>query len=747
MLTTQEIHIRDPFVLTFESMYYLYGTRAETCWGPADGFDVYVSQDMAHWSDPICCFHNDGSFWADRNYWAPEVHPWKGKFYLFASFKRADLCRGTAILVSDSPTGPFEPHSDGRVTPPDWECLDGTFYVSRSGDPYMVFCHEWVQAGDGTVCAMRLTEDLKRAAGEPKVLFHASDAPWCRVMHHSSGVEGCVTDGPFLWRTDAGKLLCLWASFSEGGYTEGVAVSDNGEIDGHFTQIDPIFAENGGHGMVFRALDGSLYLTLHTPNEHMKERPVFYPVHEENGLLLRGAKLPAWYAPLRESLLEMADGLTASLTGWRGSEETITPEMCGYPGAGKATAFIQAAIDRAAACGGTALLERGDYVSGTLVMRSGVRLKIGAGARLLASTELSDFPEHVAKRRTVQDTSMGMHQSLIFAEGCENIALCGPGEINGHGRSFPGEETCQGTPGRPFVIRVIDCRNVHVNGLTLRDSPCWMQNYLNCERLLIENLVVRNHANYNNDGIDIDGCRDVIVRNCDVHSGDDALCFKGASQRNLERILVENCHLYSACNALKVGTDTQGDFRRVLVRDCDIGGLEQDPSGLKHAFADSGISLEMVDGGTLEDFLITDIEVTRAWSPVFMRLEDRGRVKPEDPKPGIGTMRRIAFAHLTGENNGPRGSYMMAIPEKSIEDVLLLDVRFSQSPSQKPVLSEKAIGDMRGVYPDAHMIDELGDAPAYALWVRHVKGLTLSGVTVRAFGDPRPAFILEQEPE
>lgn len=283
----EEINIRDPFVLVHDGRYYLYGTRAETCWGEADGFDVYVGRTLNDWDGPHECFHNDGAFWADRNYWAPEVYRYREAFYMFASFKRAGVCRGTAVLRAESPLGPFVPHSGGPVTPAGWECLDGTLYVNGQGAPYMVFCHEWVQAGDGEVCAMPLTEDLSAAAGAPWVLFRASEAGWSRLMRHSSGVSGHVTDGPFLWRTRAGSLLCLWAGFSKDGYTEGVAVSDNGEIDGAFTQAEPLFDRDGGHGMIFRDLDGRLQLALHSPNERLKERPFFYPVAEEGGLLRR----------------------------------------------------------------------------------------------------------------------------------------------------------------------------------------------------------------------------------------------------------------------------------------------------------------------------------------------------------------------------------------------------------------------------------------------------------------------------
>ena len=282
-----EINIRDPFVLVWEGAYYLYGTRGPTCWGEADGFDVYVSRDLEDWDGPHECFHNDGSFWATMNYWAPEVHPWRGKLYMFASFKAPDKRRGTAILEADSPLGPFRPHSDGCVTPGDWECLDGTFYVSRDGRPYMVFCHEWVQAADGEILAMPLQEDLTGHAGEPKLLFRASEAPWARSVRPVNGLPGYVTDGPFLWRAADGTLQCLWAGFSEHGYTEGLAVSDNGEIDGVFRQVKPLFDRDGGHGMAFRTLEGRLLLALHSPNHTPDERPVFIPITEKDGLLTR----------------------------------------------------------------------------------------------------------------------------------------------------------------------------------------------------------------------------------------------------------------------------------------------------------------------------------------------------------------------------------------------------------------------------------------------------------------------------
>ncbi len=457
---------------------------------------------------------------------------------------------------------------------------------------------------------------------------------------------------------------------------------------------------------------------------------------------------PQWCEEMKKSLLAMAGGLEKRECRWTGAETRFRPEDYGYEPGIVGTRAIQQAIDAAAENGGIVCLENGEYLSGTLVLRSGVCLYIGPGACLKASTDLRDFPEMHAKRLTVQDTSMGMHQSLIFAEDCEHVALCGEGVLDGQGSpdNFPGEETAQGTPGRPFMIRMIDCRDVLVSGLTMKNSPCWMQNYLNCDRLTISSLTVRNHANYNNDGMDIDGCRDVLIRHCRVTSGDDALCFKGASMRALERVLVEDCDFYSACNAVKVGTDTQGDFRDVLIRRCRIGGLAEDPSGLKHACADSGVSLESEDGGTVERFWLEDIEMTRVWSPFFLRLENRGRVRPGDPAPGPGAIRQVLFEHIRGTGNGPRGSYILGIPEARIRDILFRDIELRQKPYTGEVRPAVEYPEFTGLYPDAHMIDGFGPAPAYGLWVRHADGIVLDRYRIIPEGkDTRPGIVMEAE--
>lgn len=276
-----DIPVRDPFVLVDDGKYYLYGTRVETCWGHADGFDVYVSEDLEHWSDAIEVFHNNGEFWADQNYWAPEVHYYMGTYYMFASFKKENLSRGTQILCSASPLGPFVPITDGPITPKGWDCLDGTLYVDREQQPYIVFCHEWQQIGNGTMCAMKLSKDLTEAISEPWVLFDAKSVEWTKSIKAD---EAYVTDGPFLQRMKDGSLVMLWSSHGEEGYAQAMARSSNGEIDGTWQQDkELIFSRDGGHGMVFKTIQGVQMLTIHMPNNTPEERAVFFPIIEENG--------------------------------------------------------------------------------------------------------------------------------------------------------------------------------------------------------------------------------------------------------------------------------------------------------------------------------------------------------------------------------------------------------------------------------------------------------------------------------
>jgi arabinan endo-1,5-alpha-L-arabinosidase len=286
MLKREQIRIRDPFILPIQDdgLYYMYGSTDLNTWGgPGTGFDVYSSKDLDNWEGPFEAFRPEPDFWADRNFWAPEVYAYNDRYYMFASFKSEDRCRGTQVLVAEHPLGPFRTLTDKPVTPEDWECLDGTLYVDADNKPWMVFCHEWIQVQDGKMCAIPLTDDLREAAGEPILLFTASQAPWSAAGKDSSNY---VTDGPYLYHTENGELHMLWSSGSKTGYAIGSARSESGTIEGPWLQDEtPLFAEDGGHGMLFRTFEGQLMLSIHAPNKLTEERAVFIPMTTKDGRL------------------------------------------------------------------------------------------------------------------------------------------------------------------------------------------------------------------------------------------------------------------------------------------------------------------------------------------------------------------------------------------------------------------------------------------------------------------------------
>ena len=291
MWKKEEIRIRDPFIYTDKKngCYYMYGTTGilPGTLRSLPNFSCYKTYDFENFEGPFTLFETDGTdFWADRDFWAAEMHVYNGKYYLFGSCKAENKCRGTQIFVSDAPNGQFKPLTKEPVTPRDWECLDGTLYV-ENGQPYMVFCHEWVQAIDGEIWAIRLNDNLTAPAGPPHLLFTASEAEWIVPGRPIMGKPSFVTDGPFMWRNEDGTLLMLWAAFSKDGYTQGLARSSDGEITGDFKQVRPLFMKDGGHGMIFRTKEGKLMMTLHSPNSHKDERPYFFEVVEEDGLLHR----------------------------------------------------------------------------------------------------------------------------------------------------------------------------------------------------------------------------------------------------------------------------------------------------------------------------------------------------------------------------------------------------------------------------------------------------------------------------
>ncbi len=274
MLKRKDIRIRDPFIYTDREngCYYMYGTASlvQDSTMAKNKFLVFKSRDLENFEEGRVIFDGDEiGFWADRDFWAPEMHKYNGKYYLFASVKSEGRNRATQIFVCDTPDGKFSPLSKEPITPHDWMCLDGTFFV-ENGQPYMIFCHEWVQVRDGEIWAIPLSADLTAPMGEPKMLFKASDNP--DVSELSPGSGNYVTDGPFLWQEN-GKVKMIWSSFYKGRYLVLEAEADS--LFGAWRHSGSRFDFDGGHAMLFETLAGKRMIALHRPNQVNFERAFF----------------------------------------------------------------------------------------------------------------------------------------------------------------------------------------------------------------------------------------------------------------------------------------------------------------------------------------------------------------------------------------------------------------------------------------------------------------------------------------
>jgi arabinan endo-1,5-alpha-L-arabinosidase len=291
-ITLGKIRMRDVCILPDQKSktYYMIGPAGR-------GVRAYTSKDLLNWVGPQIVFRAPDDIWGDIpivSIWAPEMHAYKDKYYLFLTFDTRNkfpeqwrnwlprVTRGSQVLASDSPTGPFKPFQNHSTLPVDMMTLDGTLWA-EDGVPYMVFCHEWVQITNGSVEYVRLKDDLSETVGEPVRLFRGGDAPWSL---QSKQYGSHVTDGPYLYKGKSGKLFMIWSSGGTGGYTVGIAISDSGKLAGPWRQqAEPVYKENGGHAMLFRTFEGALMMVLHMPN-NMNAQPHMFKM-EDTGETLR----------------------------------------------------------------------------------------------------------------------------------------------------------------------------------------------------------------------------------------------------------------------------------------------------------------------------------------------------------------------------------------------------------------------------------------------------------------------------
>jgi polygalacturonase len=389
------------------------------------------------------------------------------------------------------------------------------------------------------------------------------------------------------------------------------------------------------------------------------------------------------------------------------------------------TAALQRAIDSChRAGGGTVLVPPGAYLTGTLFLKSRVALHLDHGAVLLGSTQLKDYPLTPAAIRSYTDNYTD--KSLIYAENQERIAITGQGIIDGQGAAFPGPYKV-----RPYLLRFIGCRDVTVRDITILNSPMWVQHYLACDRVLLSGLTVISHCNSNNDGIDIDGCRQVRISDCDISSGDDAIVLKSTLNRPCQDIVISNCILKSDCNAFKLGTESNGGFQNVVLSNCVI-----------HATRLAGLALELVDGGLCDGISISNVTMREVRCPIFIRLGNRARTfEAAQAKPAMGQMRNLQISHVQAEATDPIGCSITGLPGHPVEQVTLDHIRLLLPGGGTEAQAAREIPEQETKYPEYAMF---GTLPASGLYCRHVRGLALQNIEIDfKTRDERPGLVCE----
>jgi polygalacturonase len=400
------------------------------------------------------------------------------------------------------------------------------------------------------------------------------------------------------------------------------------------------------------------------------------------------------------------------------------------------TPSLQAAIDAcSAAGGGVVLVPPGQYHTGTIWLKSHVELKLEEGAELLGSLNLNDY----SKENQGAIEAPAFDECLIYAENAEHLAITGKGVINGRGYKeyFPewiSRENNQ-LGDRPMLIRFVDCKEILFEDVTLKNAASWCTHLVRCDDVVARGVMIDSRLHKNNDGFDLDGCRNVLIEKCTIFSGDDGICPKSTTERICEKLTVRNCRVESHTAAFKCGTSSFGGFRDITIEDCDFSGCRM-----------GVIKLLSVDGGVLENIRISNIKMENVEGPLFIRLGGRGRVydkpteqvygeevKSEGNPPGI--VRNIHISNIKatviGDEQERNGIMISGIPGHDVENVVLENIDISYPGGGTAEDAQREVAENIARYPEQFFF---GVLPSWGAYIRHAENIEFKNVklTTRA---------------
>lgn len=463
-------------------------------------------------------------------------------------------------------------------------------------------------------------------------------------------------------------------------------------------------------------------------------------------------------------------------------------DICAFGARGDGQALdtdaINAAIDAAHAVGGgRVIFPSGRYLSFSIRLKSGVELHLEEGAVL----EAADPARHDGSYDPPEDNPDDLYQdfghshwqnSLIWGDGIEDVAITGPGLIDGVGmtREGPGSRWRKQSGEFPLSMRGLsaeamaelvpeysamvgvgnkaislkNARRIRLCGFRIARGGHFAILTTGCDDILIEDLAI----DTNRDAIDIDGCRDVVIRRCRVNSpNDDAIVLKSSyalgEVRLTERVEISDCAVMGfdpgtmfdgtygrtqqlapdqdrMTGRIKLGTESTGGFRDIVIRNCTFERSR-------------GLAIENVDGGVLENILCENLTLTEVTTaPIFIRLGARNR--GPSPKPGV--VRNIVIRNLVARDILPDYCAIVAgLPQSPVENLTLSNIHLVYRGGGTAEDGAKRPGDLADAYPEPSMF---GFTPAHGLWVRHVDGLTVENLRIETdTPDARPAILMQ----
>lgn len=420
------------------------------------------------------------------------------------------------------------------------------------------------------------------------------------------------------------------------------------------------------------------------------------------------------------------------------SEETSSKEirrqMSDVEGVRRTTATLQLLLNEVRDRGyGEVTVPRGRHVVGTLRIYSNTTLILPHGSALVGSTEIGHYPQMRPALRSYTDNYTT--RSILYAERAHHISIVGRGMIDGQGEAFLGLPYLE----RPYLLRMIECDDVVIRDVEMRDSAMWAQHYLACKRVLVDGINVQSRKTQNNDGIDIDSCVDFRLSNSTFDTEDDAICIKATTPLPTRNITVTNCVMSTDCNAFKIGTETVGSFSDIVLSNSTMSNV-----GL------SAVAIEAVDGGHVERVVISGVTARNAASALFIRLGERGRPwdcpeiddyhnKDKATQMPTGSISGVMVNNFMVSGCDDLGSSITGTPTVPVRDVTLTNIRWTSIGSGK--LRTDVVPELLHKYPEYRMF---GSLPSHGLYVRHVEGLTISNIVLDTEApDARPAIVLD----